>query len=75
MCRRVRVTAYSLVVILGLASWGIDNVAAEPSAFSVDTSVWRLAAAGTVDGGLAVAGALGLVRVMVQHRVKSRKMP
>ena len=38
MCIRVRVSACSLVVILGLASWGIDNVAAEPSAFCRDVA-------------------------------------
>jgi hypothetical protein len=32
MCLRVRASACSLVAILGLASWGIDIVAAEPSA-------------------------------------------
>lgn len=36
MCLRVRVSACSLVIILGLASWGIDIVAAEPSAFCQD---------------------------------------
>ena len=38
MCSRVRVSACSLVIILGLASWGIDSVAAEPSAFCRDVA-------------------------------------
>ena len=38
MCIRVRVSACALVVILGLASWGIDIAAAEPSAFCRDVA-------------------------------------
>ena len=38
MCIRVRVSACALVVVLGLASWDIDIVAAEPSAFCRDAA-------------------------------------
>src|SRR5512137_2434308 len=38
MCSRVRVSACSLVIVLGLASWDIDIVAAEPSAFCRDVA-------------------------------------
>ena len=38
MCRRVHVSACALVIVLGLASWDIDIVAAEPSAFCRDVA-------------------------------------
>ena len=38
MCRRVHVSACALVIVLGLASWEIDIVAAEPSAFCRDVA-------------------------------------
>jgi hypothetical protein len=38
MCSRVRVRAFSLVVVLGLVSWGLDMAAAEPSALCRDVA-------------------------------------
>ena len=38
MCSRVRVSAFALVVVLGLVSWDIDIVAAEPSASCRDVA-------------------------------------
>ena len=38
MCRRVHVRACALVVVLGLASWDIDIVAAEPSSSCRDVA-------------------------------------
>jgi len=38
MCSRVRVSAFSLVVVLGLVSWGHDMAAAEPSALCRDVA-------------------------------------
>lgn len=38
MCIRVRVSACALVVVLGLAPWDIDIVAAEPTTFCRDVA-------------------------------------
>ena len=49
MCLRVRVSACSLVIILGVACWGIDIVAAEPSTFCRDLAAGFAAAPAQLD--------------------------
>ena len=49
MCIRVRVIACALVVVLGLVSWDIDTVAAEPSAFCRDVAAWFATAPAQLD--------------------------
>ena len=61
---RVRVSACSLVITLGLASWGIDIVAAEPSAFCRDLAARFATAPAQLDArSLARLGACVLTEI------------
>ena len=64
MCLRVRVSACSLVIILGVACWGIDIVAAEPSTFCRDLAAGFATAPAQLDArSLARLGACVLTEI------------
>jgi hypothetical protein len=74
MCLRVRVSACSLVIILGVACWGIDIVAAEPSTFCRDLAAGFATAPAQLDvRSLATLGACVLTEI--EERADATERP